>query len=220
MDWDPVAMAARDLAWSPSAGRPGLDPGQLGNASCTVVATNVLAFDGPVRNDEDRGIIRKAMLDMTHAALQDVGDCLFEDRGDGMLIVVPDVVPTLTIMQHLTEALPHSLRRHNRLYNVCAQIQMRIAVDTGLVEGRDRGITGLALSRALRLLDAPVLSRTLSTSRANLGMIVSSSVYDSAIRPQPGPRKYGQVWVGGKEDSQQAWMHMIDPAPERLAVRA
>ncbi len=49
-------------------------------------------------------------------------------------------------------------------------------------------------------------------------MIVSDSIYDTAIRPYGGPVGYEPVRVAGRP--QQAWMQLIDPAPDRLAVTA
>jgi hypothetical protein len=227
------ALAAHDRAQHRSADRPGLEPGwtdesrtdesRIGGGTCTVVATDVVGFGGPVRNDEDRSIVRRAMLDMTHSALHGMQGCLFEDRGDGMLIVAPAAVPTQAVVQRLTGALPPALRRHNRVYNVCAQIQMRIAVDRGLVESEGWGMTGRAVSRAVRLLEAPALSQEISSSRANMGVIVSSDVYDTAIRPRSEPIShggYGQVRIEDDGGAHQAWIQMIDPVPERLVAWA
>jgi hypothetical protein len=144
-------------------------------------------------------------------------ECLFEDRGDGMLVVVPAGVPMPTIMGRLTGALPAALRWHNRIYNICAQIQMGIAVDTGPAGSHDPVTAEKVLGQAGQLLETPALARAISRSRANLGMIVSSSVYDTAIRPYGGPVDYQPVRIEGAGSPQQAWMHMIDPAPDRLA---
>lgn len=201
--------------------RQNIKPRRLDGKHCTVVAVDVVGFGGVVRNNDDRLFVHDTMVDMTQAALTGTWEkCVREDRGDGMLILVPAAIPTLSIVERLTGNLPAALRRHNRVYNVCAQIQLRIAVDTGLVESRDRGMTGKALSQAWQLLKTPDLTDAISRSRANLGMILSSDVYDSAIRPQGGPLSYGEVWLGKRGASPQAWMQMIDPAPERLALPA
>jgi hypothetical protein len=197
-----------------SAERPGPGPGTPADRKTTVVATNVLGFDRLLRSAGDRRVMHAAMVDMTRSALTGMGEeCLFEDRGDGMLVVVPPGVPTPAIMGRLTGALPAALRWHNRIYNICAQIQMRIAVDTAPVGRPDPVMAG-------QLLATPALAQAISRSRANLGMIVSSSVYDTAIRPYGGPVEYQPVRVEGPGSPQQAWMQMIDPAPDRLARTA
>jgi CRP-like cAMP-binding protein len=192
---------------------------RLAGQQCTVIAANVVGLDALVRNDEDRQFVRGVMMDITRLALTDMWKkCFLEDRADGMVIAVPAAVPTLGIVERLTSSLPTALRRHNRIYNVCAQIQMRIAVETGPVHSQGRGLTGKALDRARQLLETPALINTINSSRANLGMIVSSSVYDTTIRPLGAPVRYQPVRIEGMGLAQQPWMQMIDPAPEQLAV--
>jgi hypothetical protein len=150
-------------------------------------------------------------------------ECLFEDREDGMLVLIPPSVPAPAIVERLTGTLSAALRGHNRLYNVCAQIQMRIAVDTGpvdtgSVDRLDQALTDLVLGQAGQLLEAPALIEAINSSRANLGMIVSDSIYDAAIRPYGGPVGYEPVRIQGRGRSEQAWMQMIDPAPDRLVA--
>lgn len=201
------------------AERVGSGPDGAAEGNSTVVATNLLGFSRLLRSAGDRRVMHAAMVEMTRSALTDVSDeCLFQNREDGMLVLIPPSVPTPTIMDGLTRTLSASLRRHNRLYNVCAQIQMRIAVDTGPVERLDPAMTELVLGQAGQLLETPALAQAINRRRANLGMIVSSSIYDSAIRPYGGPVGYEPVRVEGRP--QRAWMQLIDPAPDRLAVGA
>jgi CRP-like cAMP-binding protein len=201
-------------------------PGPDGTAEekSTVVATNVLGFGRLLRSAEDRRVMHAAMVEMTRSALTGMSEeCRFEDREDGMLVLIPPAVPAPDIMERLTGTLSAALRGHNRLYNICAQIQMRIAVDTGPldtgpVEGSGRAMTDLVLAQAGPLLETPALARAISSSRANLGMIVSSSIYDAAIRPYGEPERYQPVHVAGRP--QQAWMQLIDPVPDRLPMTA
>jgi hypothetical protein len=211
-DLDPETMPGRQPPDDRAAAGSDPGPGRLADGKCTVVATNVLGFGGLLRSADDRYIVHTAMVDMTRSALTGIGEqCLFEDRGDGMLVVIPPAVPMPAVMERLTGTLPAALRRHNRVYNVCAQIQMSMAVDMGPVHSRDRGVTGKVLDRARQLLETPALTSAISNSRANLGVIVSSSVYDTAIRPHGAPGGYRQVQVEGKGRSQRPWIHMIDP---------
>ncbi len=192
---------------------------RLAGEQCTVIAANVVGLRALVRNDEDRQFVREVMVEMTRSALTDMWrKCFLEDRADGMVIAVPAVIPTLGIIECLTGTLPAALRRHNRIYNVCAQIQMRIAVETGPVHSQGRSLTGRALDRARQLLETPALTRTIRSSRANLGVIVSSSVYDAAIRSPGRPADYQPVRIEGMVTAQQPWMQMIDPVPEPVAL--
>ncbi|HEX4254607.1 MAG TPA: cyclic nucleotide-binding domain-containing protein [Streptosporangiaceae bacterium] len=207
---------------------PGADGAAEGKP--TVVATNLLGFGRLLRGARDRQVMHAAMVEMTRSALTGLTsltgkteECLFEDREDGMLVLIPPSVPAPAIVERLTGTLSAALRGHNRLYNVCAQIQMRIAVDTGPVDtgsvGRlDQALTDLVLGQAGQLLEAPALVEAINSSRANLGMIVSDSIYDTAIRPYGGPVGYEPVRIQGRGRSEQAWMQMIDPAPDRLVA--
>jgi Cyclic nucleotide-binding domain len=201
-----------------SARRPGAEPGPAADGQSTVVAASVLGFDRMLCSTRDRRIMHTAMVEMTRSALAGMGeDCRFEDRGDGLLVVVPPTVPTPAIMDRLTGTLPAEVRWHNRIYNVFAQVQLRIAVDTGPVDSQDQVLADQVLGQAGQLLKTPALTRAISSSRANLGMIVSASVYDTAIRPYGGPVGYQPVRIERRGRAQQAWMHVIDPAPDRLS---
>ncbi len=191
--------------------------------NCTVVLSDVAAFGAVIRTDEDRRIVRKALVEMTGGALAGLWDtCSCEDRGDGLLLVAPPSIPTTSIVEHLLTALPPALRRHNHTYGPAIQIQLRVAVDVGPVVSDGLGVSGDAIIRAARLLDAPALKKAVNTKGANLGVIVSSFVYDNAIRQCAGtvnPAHYSKVHVHVKETSAYAWMQLIDPAPPALTGR-
>ncbi len=215
----PEAVLFRHPGHDEAPQPPGREPDTRAGARSTVVATSMLEFGRLLRSAGDRHIMHEAMVKMTRSALTGMSDgCRFEARDDGMLVVVPPAVPTSAIMARLTETLPAALRLHNRLYNMCAQIQLRIAVDTGPVECLDQATDQGGLGWAGELLEVPALIEAISSSRANLGMIVSSSVYDTAIRPYGGPVGYEPIRIEGRGRPEQVWMQMIDPVPDRLAA--
>jgi CRP-like cAMP-binding protein len=198
------------------AGRPAIRLPVLSGENCTIVLSDVAGFGALTRNDEDRLIIRKALLEITSAALASVWDtCSFEDRGDGLLLVAPPSIPTTRVIEHLLTALPPALRRHNHTYGPAIQIQLRVAVDVGPVVSDKFGVSGEAIIRTARMLEAPALKKAVSSKGANLGVIVSSFVYDNAIRQCAGTvdaAEYSKVHVDVKETSIDAWMQLIDPA--------
>lgn len=64
-------------------------------------------------------------------------------------------------------------------------------------------------------------SSAIARNRANLGIVVSAFVYDTAIRHPGGPidpAGYLKIHVHVKETSRQAWMKIIDPAAPLTAV--
>jgi class 3 adenylate cyclase len=185
--------------------------------NCTVVLTDVVGFGALHRNDPDRQIIRQALYEMTQDLLDELGEvCSCEDRGDGLLLVIPPSIPTARAMKYLHRELPPRLRRHNRTYGTYLQVQLRVAVNVGPVVSDQMGMTGEAIIRTARLLDAPPLKEGIAESRAFLGIIVSAFVYDTAIKHGEGgidPGSYHQVQVSVKESSFAAWMSLIDAAP-------
>ncbi len=196
--------------------RAGSPPARLYGENCTIVLSDVAAFGALTRNDDDRLIIRKELLAMTYAALPgDLWDaCRCEDRGDGLLLVAPPSIPTTKVVECVLAALPGALRRHNRTYGPAARIQLRLAVDVGPVVSDPLGVSGEAIIRTARLLDAQELKKGVAEKDANLGVIVSSFVYDNAIRQCGGsvdPADYRKVHVQVKETSAFAWMQLIDP---------
>jgi CRP-like cAMP-binding protein len=205
--YPPGQLTSRPVIGSPLAFR---------RENCTVVLTDVVAFSAGYRNDEDRLTIRKALLEMTVTALGDLGDsCHYEDRGDGILLVAPASIPTADVLRPFHEILPQSLRRHNRTYGPCAQIQLRVASDVGPMVSDTLGVQGEAIIRAARLLDAQALRKAIAHDRASLGIVVSPFVYETAIGPEGGPidrNGYVKIHVHVKETSQPAWMKIIDPA--------
>jgi len=74
----------------------------------------VAGFGSRDRTDDDRRMIREALFSMTHGALQGLPDVWsWDDRGDGVLTVIPPSVPTAKVIQHLHRELPAILGHYN-----------------------------------------------------------------------------------------------------------
>jgi len=199
----------------------------LSGENCTVVRTDVAAFGADKRSDEDRRIIRQATYQMTRTALGSIWDaCQWEDRGDGLLLVAPPVIPTARIMERLQAGLAQQLKRHNRIYTDSIRIQLRVAVDVGPVTDDATGMSGKSIILAARMLDAPAFKDLLAESGASLGIIASTFVFDTAVKHGGGsldPDHYVQVKVEVKETSIIAWMQLIGravPPPRQPLMRA
>jgi hypothetical protein len=111
--------------------------------------------------------------------------CSYEDRGDGLLIVVRPGIPAAQVLEYLLVALPIALKRHSSIYGTGARIQLRVALDVGPVTSDDLGVSGQVIINAARLLEAPDLKDSVAANHANLGIVVS--------------------------DSLRGWMQMVDP---------
>lgn len=190
--------------------------GRFNGENCTVVFTDVAGFGAKVRTDDDRRVVREVSTTIVREAFAAQGidweSCSVEDRGDGLLIVVPARIPTRTVLDGLRERLTPALKAHNRRSAPPVRIQLRLAAYVGPVTTDRMGQTGEAIIRAARLLDAPVLKRRLATADADLGVIVPGFVYESVVR-HGDPEGFELVRVKVKEARLDAWMWLSPPAP-------
>ncbi len=193
---------------------------QLAGQNCTVLFTDVVSFASHTRNDGDRRVIREAILDMTQAALQDLGDVWsWGDRGDGLLTVVSPTVPTGDVIECLLARLPDELERHNLDNPASAQIQLRVAVNVGPITGDRVGLSGEAIIIAARLVDAPVFKDAMAENQASLGVITSAFVYETVIRNGREFARYSEVLAEVKESSIPAWMMLVDTTAASWRIR-
>jgi CRP-like cAMP-binding protein len=183
----------------------------LNGQNCTIVHTDIVGFSQRMRTDEHRRTIRLASLTMTMQAIEGIYDaCSLEDRGDGVLMVVRPDVPTGRVLEGLLSGLPAALRRHNETFSEALRIQLRIAIDVGPVVSDEFGISGDAIIRTARLLDAADFKAAMKEQNAGLGIIVSTFVYDAAVpHPEGAPTRYVPVQAAVKESSIPAWMQII-----------
>jgi hypothetical protein len=195
----------------------------LSRQNCTVVHTDVAAFGANERNDEDRGIIRQAISEMTRLALRPAGGtCRCEDRGDGHLIIAPPSIPTERVMEWLLDVFPRELKRHNRIYSEWIRIQLRVAVDVGPIAEDSDGVSGESIIRAARMLDAPVFKDAMADAGATLGIIASPFVYETVIMgglSSLDPARCTEIPVHVKETNALAWMQLIDPTGTAFPMR-
>lgn len=220
-----LIVPVRDI---PAGHRPGLAVGKplselqqlFHGENCMVVLTDVVGFGAHIRNDDDRLIIRKSLHAMMGTALGEIAArCYCEDRGDGLLLIAPASIPTVDVLQPLLDGLPRALKRHNRTYGPCVQIQLRMSSDVGPVTSDDLGVQGEVIIRAARLLEAAALRKSVVRDRANLGVVVSPFIFDTVIRRPGGlidSAGFARIHVHVKETSQQAWMKLLDPAPAEV----
>jgi hypothetical protein len=188
------------------------DKPQLNGQNCTIVNTDIVGFSQGNRNDDHRRTVRHANLSMTMKAIDSIWDsCYFEDRGDGILLVVRPDIPTGKVLECLLTSLPAALKQHNDTYAEALQIQLRVAVDVGPVVTDTIGISGDAIIRTSRMLEAAELKAAMKDRKATLGIIVSTFVYDAAVPHNDGtPVLYVPVQADVKESSIPARMLVID----------
>jgi CRP-like cAMP-binding protein len=188
----------------------------LAGQNCTVIRTDVGEFASARRSDEDRKIIRAALLAMTRRAMGPAWQTSWwEDRGDGLLLIASPGVPTAQVIEQLVTVLRTELARHNRIYSDPIRIKLRVAVEVGPIEEDEAGVSGKPIINASRLVDAAAFKEAVTRhEEAILGVIVSSFVYETHIEPGGSPLDpagYTKIPVRVKETTGAAWAQIIGP---------
>jgi len=180
--------------------------------NCTILYSDVVAFSSRDRNDGDRLAIRRALLDITLFALRGIPGAWSQDRGDGLLTVVPPSVPTADVIALLHKELPDALDRHNSTAPESTRFQLRVAVNVGPVTSDAIGVSGEAVIIAARLLDAPIFKNAIAQETARLGIIASKFVFETVIWHCLNPidlAGYSEVQAITKESVIPAWMKLL-----------
>src|ERR1700754_138362 len=127
--------------------------------------------------------------------------CYHEDRGDGVLILVPPQVPKDLLVSGVWGELAAALAGHNRDQVPEARIRLRVAIHAGEVHHDTHGVAGAAINMAFRLLEARPLKLALARSAGVLAVIASHWFYEEVIRHTPAgrPGTYRKVDVTVKE---------------------
>jgi hypothetical protein len=187
--------------------------------NCSIFYSDIVAFGGPQRDDDDRRVVRRALYQILEQSFEGSNvpwtNCRHEDRGDGVLTVVGPTVSTVSLVDPLLALLAAKLRRYNRQAGEPVRIQLRVALHVGPVSSDDNGLCGQAIIHTARLLVAPVVKASLARTGADLAVITSSHVYDTVIRNGPGfvdPAAYLPVQVQVKEANATGWLHLAGAA--------
>ncbi|TDC82799.1 hypothetical protein [Actinomadura sp. 7K507] len=186
---------------------------------------DIAGFSDAARADPVRVRVRKAMYDGLDRSLAGAGlrldECYHEDRGDGVMVVLPPDVRTELLLTEVVNRLRAEIRHHNEAANEVARMRLRVAVNVGEAESDGRGIVSTALTHAFRLLDAAPLKEAVARAETGIAVIVSRRVYDDVVRHGRGlvdPGDYYQVEVQVKETSDDAWVMVPGGRPVRPAA--
>jgi CRP-like cAMP-binding protein len=184
----------------------------LTGQNCTVVRTDVVRFNADERDGEAQKIIRRETLAMTRLALGPIWDmCRWEDRGDGLLVIVAPNIPTAQVLDRLVTALPPRLKRHNRTHSDFCRIQLRVAAEVGPIEEDEPGVCGPSINHVSRLVEAPAFKQAIDDQEALLGLIVSPYVYEAHVRPGGSfldPADFTEIPVQVKETDAIGWIRL------------
>lgn len=166
--------------------------------SCQPVHRSILVIDiegstaagrtNPVRQELRSQVYRMLGAAMDYAGI-DVRWCdPFEDRGDGVLVLMRpvDELPKTLLLSRLVPKLAHLLVEYNGGLPTAERprlgLRLRVAVHAGEVHRDGKGCFGEAVDLACRLLDAPKLKHCLRESPAPLVLVVSEDIYWGIVR--------------------------------------
>jgi class 3 adenylate cyclase len=181
-----------------------------------IVLIDVEGFSRHERTNAHQAQVRADLYDSIEQAFADAGiswnGCYHEDRGDGILVLVPPEVVKSLLVESLPWSLVKELRRRNALRPSAARLRVRLALHAGEVVFDTRGVTGTALTTAFRLLEAPPLKQSLAESPGVLALITSPWFYEEVVRHSPAsePSSFHQVTVAVKETTTTAWISLPD----------
>jgi tetratricopeptide (TPR) repeat protein len=177
---------------------------------------DVERFGDPARTNAHQLAVRDALYQALRQSFSSAGigwaDCVAEDRGDGVLVLVPPVVPKSWLVTRVPAYLVEALVRHNAAHPEQERIRLRIALHAGEVHQDPHGFAGVSINRAFRLVEAPASRTALRDSPGVAALIVSDWFYDEVVRHHPAawPSCFRQVHVVVKETEMAAWGRVLE----------
>jgi hypothetical protein len=159
----------------------------------TILLVDVEGFGSQCRNDEHRIMVRHGVYGALKQAFKSVGiewdGCYQEDRGDGVLVLVPPDEPKAVFAGSLPGELVKALAEHNGTHDEQEKVRLRMALHAGEVYYDQHGVAAASVNLAFRLLDAPPLKAALAESSGILALIASpSTICCAPTLPSKPPR--------------------------------
>lgn len=181
----------------------------------TIVLVDVASFTHPNRTMIHQTAVRTGLYKALRGAFAEVGvdwdACHHEDRGDGVMILVPSDVPTIYLADPFLNRILASLREHNAIHAPEAAIRLRLVLHAGQVRLDSDGASGRALNFAFRLLDGPVVKTMLRDSSGILAVVASEEFYREVITQNPAAASddYQRIHVERNGFSSGAWLRLL-----------
>jgi class 3 adenylate cyclase len=206
-------VLAVDIAESTPADRAS---GQV----CAMLAVDIAGSTRADRDDEIQLYLRTSLYGILREALGGSGmpweQNQYEDRGDGILVIIPPDLAAQPIIDSLPDRLRGLIRRHNHVSREPARMQLRVAAHIGPVYCDEHGFVGDDVTFLCRMLDAQPLRRALSESGAEVAFIVSDYVYEKLVRRRRSladPRSFRSVRIQVKRTPVHAWIYLPGGSP-------
>ena len=175
---------------------------------------DVEGFGDQCRTSGNQVAVRDGLYRVMRQAFRHAGiawdDCYHEDRGDGVLVLVPAEVPKELLVGWLPPALAAGLGQHNGAHPGPEQIRLRMALHAGEVRYDEYGVTAVSVNLAFRLLEADPLRAALARSPGVLAVIASSWFFEEVVRQCGASARYRPVEVAVKETTTIGWICLPD----------
>jgi class 3 adenylate cyclase len=190
----------------------------------TIVVVDVEGFGDRRRTNAHQVAVRDGLYRVMRDAFGRAGiswdNCDREDRGDGVLVLVPAGVPKSLLVESLPSAMVAGLCGHNGVHPDQEQIRLRMALHAGEVCYDEHGVTGASVNLTFRLLEAIPLKQALAGSPGVLAVIASSWFFEEVVRHTGVAARYHRVDVVVKETTTTGWICLQDriaavPQPRR-----
>lgn len=163
-------------------------------------------------NDLTQLRTRAALDRLVRAAFRAAGIAwhrlIVEDRGDGMIVLVPPTVSKVDLFDPVLARLCDLLRKYNNATK--PRIRLRVALHAGEVLRGPCGWVGTDLNTACRMVNgAPLYRELLRCPQSDLVLVISDTVHQAVVRHGHrgiDPAGYAPVHVQVKELDTTAWI--------------
>jgi len=189
---------------------------------CAVFAVDIAGFTRSDRDDDIRSYLHQQLYEYLRVAFDHArvpwDECFCEDRGDGVLVVIPPEISVKGLIDPMPEKLRGLVRRHNHVSSDAAQMQLRAALTIGPLEHDGYGFVGTDVNFAFRMLASRSFKRMLADSGEELGLVVSDYVYRALVCRYPSllaPGAFRAVRFQAKNTRVQAWTSLPGNSPRR-----
>jgi len=133
--------------------------------------------------DAQRRLARIMRFACAAAGVHRVSRRFRQDRGDGVLLLLPPEVDPTVVLPALLQGFRHALYLSNREPGGFGRLRLRVAVAQGAAGLGRTGFTGPAPTEVCRLVDAPRLRELLARERgSDLAFIMTDALYEDVGR--------------------------------------
>ncbi|HKR52503.1 MAG TPA: hypothetical protein VJT72_23590 [Pseudonocardiaceae bacterium] len=182
---------------------------------------NLDVQDSGQRTDPSQLSLRNTVYDIVQSAFAATGiDSQHqEDRGDGVLLVLPAAVPKKQMLGRWVNELHEALKERNAPLK--EPIKVRVGIHAGELHHDDHGVAGNDVNIACRLASCEPAKGTLhAVTRGSMVVAVSDIIYQSVVRhggPFIDPDSYRRYPLRTSEFDGFMWLyvpgHSVPPRP-------